>query len=115
MRKIKLSVGRLRNLRFERGTAHTIKSLVVRRSVVIAGHKKSISLEEEFWTSLSEIARHQNMTLATLLAEIDSERYQGSLSSAVRLYVTEFYREQFDIQERGKMIPVAIGRPVRLH
>ena len=115
MRKIKLPVGRLRNLRSERGTAHTIKSLVVRRSVVIAGHKKSISLEEEFWTSLSEIARYQNMVLASLLAEIDSERYRGSLSSAIRVFVANFYREQFDIQERSKMIPDAIGRPVRLH
>jgi predicted DNA-binding ribbon-helix-helix protein len=110
MRRIKLSVCRLRNLR-----SRTTKSLVVRRSVVIAGHKKSISLEEEFWTSLSEVARYQNMTLETLLAEIDSERYQGSLSSATRLFVTNFYREQFDIQERGKMIPEAIGHLARLH
>jgi hypothetical protein len=52
--------------------------------------------------------------LATVLAEIDSERYRGSLSSAVRLFVTDFYREQFDIQ-RSKMMPEAIDHPVRLH
>jgi predicted DNA-binding ribbon-helix-helix protein len=115
MHKIKLSVGRLRNLRSERRRARAIKSLFVRRSVVIAGHKKSITLEEEFWTSLIEIARCQNMILATLLAKIDSERYRGSLSSAIRLFVANFYREQFEFQERGKMIPEAIWHPVRLH
>jgi predicted DNA-binding ribbon-helix-helix protein len=115
MRKIKLSLGRLRNLRSGLGTADTTKSLVVRRSVVISGHKKSISLEEEFWTSLSEVGIYQNMTLATLLAKIDSERYRGSLSSAIRLFVTNFYREQFDIQERGKMMPEAIDHLARLH
>jgi predicted DNA-binding ribbon-helix-helix protein len=83
--------------------------------VVIAGRKKRITLEEEFWTSLSEIARHQNMTLATLLAEIDSERYRGSLSSAVRLFVTDFYREQFEIQEKSKIMPEPINHTVLLH
>ena len=57
----------------------------------------------------------RGLPLATLLAEIDSERYRGSLSSAVRLFVTDFYREQFDIQERSKMMPEAIDHPVRLH
>jgi predicted DNA-binding ribbon-helix-helix protein len=55
------------------------------------------------------------MIVSALLAEIDSERYQGSLSAAIRLFVTNFYREQFDIQERGKAMPEAIGRSVRFH
>jgi len=105
----------MRKISLFRGTNHTIKPLVVRRTVVIAGHKKSISLEEAFWNSLKEIAGYQNMIVSALLAEIDSERYQGSLSAAIRLFVTNFYREQFDIQERGKAMPETIGRSVRFH
>src|SRR5260370_40731025 len=97
MRKISLFAGHLPRLRSERGTT-PLKSLVVKRSVVIAGHEKSISLEEAFWKSLKEIARYQNMTVSTLLTAIDSERYQGSLSSAIRLFVINFYREHFAMQ-----------------
>jgi len=71
-----------------------MKSPVVKRSIVIAGHKTSVSLEDAFWKGLKEIAGGRNMTLSDLVAAIDSERRHGNLSSAIRLYVLDHYRAQ---------------------
>jgi predicted DNA-binding ribbon-helix-helix protein len=71
-----------------------MKSPVVKRSIVIAGHKTSVSLEDAFWKGLKEIASARNMTLSELVAAIDSERQHGNLSSAIRLFVLDFYRNQ---------------------
>ena len=71
-----------------------MKSLVVKRSIVIAGHKTSVSLEDAFWSGLKEIAAARNMTLSDLVASIDGGRRQGNLSSAIRLFVLEYYRSQ---------------------
>ncbi|HEY7661698.1 MAG TPA: ribbon-helix-helix domain-containing protein [Xanthobacteraceae bacterium] len=71
-----------------------MKSPVIKRSIVIAGHKTSVSLEDAFWKGLKEIAGGRNMTLSELVAAIDSERQHGNLSSAIRLYVLEFYRNR---------------------
>lgn len=59
---------------------------VLKRSVRIAGHATSVSLEREFWQALAVIARHRRISVAALVAAIDAER-TGSLSSAIRLYV----------------------------
>jgi predicted DNA-binding ribbon-helix-helix protein len=112
MRKISLFAGHSLRPGADRGTAHAMKPLVVKRSVVIAGHKKSVSLEEAFWKSLEAIASYQDMTVSTLLAAIDSERCRGPLSSAIRLFVINFYREQLEIQERNEAIQEAIDRSV---
>ena len=71
-----------------------MKSLVSKRSVVIAGHKTSISLEDEFWNSLKEIARERGTTLGALVAAIDRDREHANLSSAIRLFVLGVYRDQ---------------------
>jgi predicted DNA-binding ribbon-helix-helix protein len=71
-----------------------MKSPVVKRSIVIAGHKTSVSLEDAFWKGLKEIAGGRDMTLSDLVATIDSERQHGNLSSAIRLFVLDFYRQQ---------------------
>src|SRR5258708_14200889 len=69
-----------------------MKSLVVKRSVVIAGHKTSVSLEDAFWTTLKDIAAFRNMPLSDLIASVDRERAQANLSSAIRLFILEFCR-----------------------
>jgi len=69
-----------------------MKSPVVKRSIVIAGHKTSVSLEDAFWKALKEIAGGRHMTLSDLVAVIDSKRQHGNLSSAIRLFVLDFYR-----------------------
>jgi predicted DNA-binding ribbon-helix-helix protein len=76
-----------------------MKSLVAKRSIVAAGHKTSVSLEDAFWNGLKEIVRGRNITLSELVAAIDSER-QGNLSSAIRLFVLDFYRNKLaDVKE----------------
>jgi predicted DNA-binding ribbon-helix-helix protein len=71
-----------------------VKSLVSKRSIVIAGHKTSVSLEDQFWNSLKEIAGERNMTLAELVRAIDADRQHANLSSAIRLFVLGIYRDQ---------------------
>ena len=71
-----------------------MKSPVVKRSIVVAGHKTSVSLEEAFWNGMKEISGTRDMTLSELVGEIDSNRQQGNLSSAIRLFVLDFYRSQ---------------------
>ena len=69
-----------------------MKSPVVKRSIVIAGHKTSVSLEDAFWRGLKEIANSRHMTLSDLVGSIDSERKHGNLSSAIRLFVLNHYQ-----------------------
>ena len=71
-----------------------MKSAVAKRSLVIAGHKTSVSLEDEFWNSLKEIAGERHMTVAELVAAIDGNRQHTNLSSAIRLFVLGVYRDQ---------------------
>ncbi|HZL30902.1 MAG TPA: ribbon-helix-helix domain-containing protein [Pseudolabrys sp.] len=69
-----------------------MKSLVIKRSIVIAGHKTSVSLEDPFWSELKEIAERQHMTLSNMVGDIDTQRQQGNLSSAIRLFVLDQVR-----------------------
>ena len=69
-----------------------MKSQVVKRSVVIDGHKTSISLEDAFWSSLKAIAQTQGATVAQTVTTINETRKQGNLSSAVRLFVLDCVR-----------------------
>lgn len=69
-----------------------MKSQIVKRSIVIAGHKTSVSLEDAFWISLKEIAKGREMTLSDLVASIDIDRRHGNLSSTIRLLVLDHYR-----------------------
>ena len=69
-----------------------MKSLVVKRSMVIDGHKTSVSLEEAFWKSLREIAHERGETLSHLVSGIDANRKNANLSSALRVFILEFYK-----------------------
>jgi predicted DNA-binding ribbon-helix-helix protein len=69
-----------------------MKSPVVKRSIVVAGHKTSVSLEEAFWNGMKEISGLRNMTLSEQVGEIDSNRTQGNLSSAIRLFVLDYFK-----------------------
>ncbi len=71
-----------------------MKSSITKRSVVIGGHKTSVSLEEPFWSAVREIAGNQQMTVSSLLRQIDLERRNANLSSAIRVYVLENVRSQ---------------------
>ena len=69
-------------------------SSVVKRSIVIGGHKTSVSLEDPFWTGLKQIARAQDITLSALVAQIDGTRGQSNLSSAIRLFVLHHFHNE---------------------
>ena len=69
-----------------------MNSPVVKRSIVVAGHKTSVSLEDAFWQALKEIANDRQMTLSDLVGTIDTDRHNGNLSSAIRLFVLDHYR-----------------------
>ena len=86
-----------------------MKSQVAKRSVVLSGHKTSVSLEDAFWNGLKEIAGRRDITLSDLVAAIDSQRHHGNLSSAIRLFVLEFYRQQRIDQQADPAKPGETG------
>lgn len=69
-----------------------MKSSIVKRSIVIHGHKTSVSLEDAFWNGLKDIAHAECVTLSKMIAEIDKNRRLGNLSSALRLFVLDWTR-----------------------
>jgi len=77
-----------------------MKSSIVKRSIVVTGHKTSVSLEDAFWKTFKEIADGRQLTLSELVAAIDGERQRGNLSSAIRLFVLGFYRDQISEHEK---------------
>jgi predicted DNA-binding ribbon-helix-helix protein len=71
-----------------------MNSTVVKRSIVLAGHKTSVSLEDAFWEGLKDIAKSKRKTLADLVGSIDTDREHANLSSAIRLFVLSHYQAQ---------------------
>jgi predicted DNA-binding ribbon-helix-helix protein len=76
-----------------------MKSPVVKRSLSVRGRKTSVSLEDPFWKALKEIASERHMTVSDLVAIIESERQGCNLSSAVRMFVLDFYRHQLLLRQ----------------
>jgi predicted DNA-binding ribbon-helix-helix protein len=85
-----------------------MKSTVLKRSIVISGHKTSISLEDPFWSGLKEIAKGHKSTLSSVVAQIESSREYGNLSSAIRLFVLEHTRAQ-PVSAENQLGTVAIA------
>ena len=65
----------------------------VKRSFTIAGHRTSISLETPFWEALKAVAAEEGVAVAKLIARIDGSRGPSGLSSAVRVWLLDRYRE----------------------
>ena len=91
-----------------------MKSPIVKRSIVIAGHKTSVSVEDAFWTALKDIAASRGTTVAELVATIDAGRQHGNLSSAIRLFVLDHFRARAgggseDERARNKMAATVLG------
>lgn len=63
----------------------------VKRSVTVAGHRTSITLENAFWISLKEIAQERNQAISVILAEIDAQQPKN-LSSALRVFILNHYK-----------------------
>jgi predicted DNA-binding ribbon-helix-helix protein len=88
-----------------------MKSLVTKRSIVVGGHKTSVSLEEAFWSGLKEIAARRVTTLSELVSEVDKQRQHTNLSSALRLFVLDFYRSEASDVEPNDKTPETAVRP----
>ena len=73
---------------------------IVKRSVVIAGHRTSVSLEPAFWDALKELAQRRALSINKQIAEIDRDR-AGNLSSAIRVYVLRAVRAERQEAGRG--------------
>jgi predicted DNA-binding ribbon-helix-helix protein len=71
-----------------------MKSAIIKRSIAVAGHRTSVSMEDAFWKDLRDIAAGRHITLSDLVTGIDSERQYGNLSSAIRLFVLRCYLDQ---------------------
>ena len=71
---------------------HTEKTVVAKRSIFINGHKTSVSLENEFWDGLREIAGYETRAVALLIEQINRDRDTCNLSSAVRIFVFNHFR-----------------------
>jgi len=69
---------------------------VLKRSVSIAGHRTSISLEEPFWEGLREIAERETISVQALIGRIDAERGEQNLSSAIRVFVLNDVRSRLE-------------------
>jgi predicted DNA-binding ribbon-helix-helix protein len=83
-----------------------MKSSIVKRSVILGGHKTSVSLEDAFWKALCEIARQRHKTPSELIEEINANRKQANLSSAIRLFVLELYQDQIAPPQKPKGGPL---------
>jgi len=75
-----------------------MKSSTVKHSIIIGGHKTSVSLEDAFWSDLKQIAHTQKATVSELVAKIDRTRQQANLSSAIRLFVLEHTLARWRLQ-----------------
>jgi predicted DNA-binding ribbon-helix-helix protein len=81
---------------------HIMKSVIVKRSIVINGHKTSVSLEDAFWSSLKNIARTEGVPVSKMVTEIDRTRERGNLSSAIRLFILEQVRAKPLVRPSGR-------------
>jgi predicted DNA-binding ribbon-helix-helix protein len=70
-----------------------MKSAVIKRSVVVNGRKTSVSLENEFWDALRQVAKQSNLSVASLLGEIERSRTTINLSSAIRIFLLNHFRK----------------------
>ncbi len=96
-----------------------MKSKIVKRSVVIAGHKTSVSLEDAFWRALKDIASSRRTSVSDLVSSIDIDREHDNLSSALRLFVLNHYQarpvsklangSQADVDDASLIEPVQLA------
>ncbi len=77
------------------------KSQVKKRTILVRDRKSSVSLEQPFWDAMKEIAAANNVGLLALVADIESKRQHANLSSAIRLFVLNYYRERVEPSHSG--------------
>ena len=88
-----------------------MKSVIIKRSIVLNGHKTSVSLENEFWEGLRQIADAQKSKVSAMVQRIDRERTNRNLSSAIRIFVFNSFRERL-AGERASTSTSPVWAPV---
>jgi len=86
-----------------------MKSTIVKRSVILNGHKTSVSLEDEFWETLNAIANERRVSVSNLVQSIDRDRCNSNLSSAIRVFVFNHIRKTAGAAEapaRADVLPL---------
>ena len=96
-----------------RASRPAMKSLILKRSVIIAGQKTSVSLEDEFWQALKQIAAGLDMPMAELVHRIGRQREYGNLSSALRLFVLEHYLTRAKAKRDDEAAPASVQESVQ--
>jgi predicted DNA-binding ribbon-helix-helix protein len=96
-----------------RASRPAMKSLILKRSVIIGGQKTSVSLEDEFWQALKQIAAGLDMPMAVLVHQIGRQREYGNLSSALRLFVLEHYRSRAGAKRDHEATQEAVQEPAQ--
>jgi predicted DNA-binding ribbon-helix-helix protein len=70
------------------------KRIIAKRSIVISGRQTSVSVEDQFWTGLAEIATELKLPIRALVTSINTDREHSNLSSAIRVFVLRYYRDR---------------------
>ena len=96
-----------------RASRPAMKSLILKRSIIIAGQKTSVSLENEFWQALKQIAAGLDMPMAELVHRIGRQREYGNLSSALRLFVLEHYLSRAKAQRDHEAAQEPVQEPAQ--
>ena len=65
----------------------------IKKSLILSGHKTSVALEEDFWTALDSIAKNKNTSVDSIIQKIDKDERNGSLASALRVFILNFFIE----------------------
>jgi predicted DNA-binding ribbon-helix-helix protein len=95
-----------------------LRSQVTKRSLVVGGHKTSVSLEDAFWIELRSIAHNLGVHLSQLVGSIDSEREHSNLSSAIRLFVFEYRNRAsngHELSPQAQAVPSGARRHLVAH
>jgi predicted DNA-binding ribbon-helix-helix protein len=87
-----------------------MKSKVIKRSVIVDGHKTSVCLEDAFWSCLNEIAQAQGATVSQTVTEIEKSRQRHNLSSAIRLFVLDWVRNRTGLREEKRVLGASAER-----
>ena len=91
-----------------------MNSHIIKRSITVAGHKTSVSLEDAFWKALKEIAIRRQMRASDLVTSIDCKREHLNLSSCLRLFVLDYYRN-WEAESAPPTLPYRVpGRAMSL-
>lgn len=85
------------------------KSLIIQRSIAVAGRKTSVSMEQPFWDALKEIAHAHNQSLARIVTRIKEDREDSNLSSEVRLFVFDYFFHKKHAREDNRIQKILLA------